>query len=75
MFLSLPQIFPQNHTKKLAWYDKSKIPDLALFQKAGGSAVKNRLAKMETQVRSLGQEDSLEKEMSIYSSILAWEIP
>ena len=26
-------------------------------------------------VRSLGQEDPLEKEMAIRSSILAWEIP
>ena len=29
----------------------------------------------ETQVRSLGWEDSLEKGMAIHSSILAWEIP
>ena len=29
----------------------------------------------EMQVRFLGQEDSLEKEMATYSSILAWEIP
>ena len=29
----------------------------------------------ETQVQSLGQEDPLEEEMGIYSSILAWEIP
>ena len=29
----------------------------------------------ETQVRSLSQEDPLEKEMSIHSSILAWEVP
>ena len=29
----------------------------------------------ETQVRSLGWEDSLEKEMATYSNILAWEIP
>ena len=29
----------------------------------------------ERQVRSLGQEDPLEKEMSTRSSILAWEIP
>ena len=28
----------------------------------------------ETQVRSLGQEDPLEKEMATYCSILAWEI-
>ena len=29
----------------------------------------------ETQVRSLGQEDPLEKEMAIHSSTLAWKIP
>ena len=29
----------------------------------------------ETQVRSLGQEDPLEKEMTTHFSILAWEIP
>ena len=29
----------------------------------------------ELQVQSLSQEGALEKEMLIYSSILAWEIP
>ena len=29
----------------------------------------------ETQVRCLGWEDPLEKEMATYSSILAWRIP
>jgi len=29
----------------------------------------------ETQVRSLGWEDSLEEGMATHSSILAWEIP
>ena len=29
----------------------------------------------ETQVPSLGWEDSLEKEIAMYSIILAWEIP
>ena len=29
----------------------------------------------ETQVRSLGGEDPLEKELATHSSILAWEIP
>ena len=29
----------------------------------------------ETQVHSLGQEDSLEEGMAIHSSILAWRIP
>ena len=40
-----------------------------------GSVVKKLPTKQETQVRSLGQEDPLEKEMVIHSSILAWEIP
>ena len=29
----------------------------------------------ETWIRSLGQEDPLEKEMATHSSILAWRIP
>ena len=29
----------------------------------------------ETQVQTLGQEDSQDKEMATHSSILAWEIP
>ena len=37
--------------------------------------VKNLPAMWETQVRSLGQEDPLEKGMAIHSSILAWKIP
>ena len=37
--------------------------------------VKNVPAMQETQVRPLGQEDSLEKEMATHSSILAWKIP
>ena len=37
--------------------------------------VKNPPAMQETQVRSLGWEDTLEKEMATESSILAREIP
>ena len=37
--------------------------------------VKNLPAMQGTQVRSLGQEDPLEKEMAIHSSILASKIP
>ena len=40
----------------------------------GGSVVKNPPAKQETRVRSLGQEDPLEEEMTTHSRILAWEI-
>ena len=37
--------------------------------------VKRLPAMRETWVRSLGQEDPLEKEMAIHSSTLAWKIP
>ena len=37
--------------------------------------VKNLPARQETWVQFLGREDSLEKEMAIHSSILAWKIP
>ena len=37
--------------------------------------VKNLSASRETPVQSLGGEDSLEKQMTIHSSILAWRIP
>ena len=37
--------------------------------------VKNLPTVQETQVRSLGQEDPLEKEMAAHSSTLAWKIP
>ena len=37
--------------------------------------VKHLPAMRETLVRFLGQEDSLEKEMAIHSSTLAWKIP
>ena len=37
--------------------------------------VKNLHAMQETWVRSLGQEDSLEKEVATHSSILAWGNP
>ena len=38
-------------------------------------SVKNPPAMQEMQVRSLSQEDLLEKEMATHSSILAWESP
>ena len=42
---------------------------------AAAAVVKNLPAMQETQVRPLGQEDSLEKGMTTHSSILAWRIP
>ena len=37
--------------------------------------VKNLPAMQETQVRSLGQEEPLEKEVATHSGLLAWKIP
>ena len=37
--------------------------------------VSNLPATQETQVRSLGGEDPVEKEIAIHSSILAWKTP
>ena len=40
----------------------------------GGSVVKNPSTNAGDVIQSLGSEDPLEKEMTTYSSILAWEI-
>ena len=40
-----------------------------------GSVVKNPPAVQETRVQSLVWEDSLEEEMAVHSSVLAWRIP
>ena len=57
----------------------SLLPPCALFPTCGASLeaqmVKNLPAMRETWVRSLGQEDLLEKGMATHSSIPAWEIP
>ena len=37
--------------------------------------VKHLPAMLETQIQSLGQEDSLEKEVATHSSVLAWKNP
>ena len=51
-----------------AAYDGSRASLLA-------EMVKNPPAMQETQFRSLGQEDLLEKGVDTHSSILAWRIP
>ena len=59
-----------------AWRSFPRFSHLTPFP--DGSAGKNPSAIHETQgtqVQSLGQEDPLEEEMTIHSSILAWRIP
>ena len=48
----------------------------AYYQASLVTQMVKRLPTMrEIRVRSLGQEDPLEKEMATYSSALAWKIP
>ena len=57
------------------------IPTISLILDAGAKAQKGHVIRLkrlptmrETWVRSLGWEDSLEKEMATHSSTLAWKI-
>ena len=74
-FLTLKDGRPQDHSliPLNAFYINTILSSL------GASLVAQRVKRLpamrETQVRSLGQEDSLEEEMATHSSILAWEIP
>ena len=58
---------------------RAEVFALFLYPKKVASLVAQRLKRLppmrETWVRSLGREDTLEKEMAIHSSILAWRIP
>ena len=58
---------------------KACSPDSIALSVFGASlvaqTVKRLYAMRETRVRSLGQEDPLEKEMATHSSTLAWNSP
>ena len=77
---------PSSRTAPLSPWQKSLPQDWMLlptppawFLPSATSLVAQRLKHLppmrETQVRSLGREDSLEKEMVTHSGILAWKIP
>ena len=60
------------------WVGKQNLvyPYNVILGFPGGSVGKKIcLPMLKTWVQSLGQEDSLEKEMASHPSILAWEIP
>ena len=63
----------QSFVDKIVWGSQSEALVLSIIT-PGSSVVKNLPAKQETQVQSLGGEDSLEKEMATHSSVLAWKI-
>ena len=51
------------------------VPSSPIEGFPGGSEVKVSASNAGDQVRSLGWEDPLEKEMAPHSNILAWRIP
>ena len=57
---------------RFSLYALALLPDSASLV---AQTVKNLPAMQETRVRSLGQEDPLEKGMATHSSVLAWRIP
>ena len=59
------------HVKYLIIYKVPLQPSLASLV---AQRLKRPPALRETQIRSLGREDPLEKEMVTHSSILAWRI-
>ena len=61
-------IFIQPLNIKLSYYTNPRTSLVAQM-------VKHLSTMWEIQVRSLGREDPLEKEMAIHSSTIAWKIP
>ena len=57
------------------WQSLKREPSMELRASLVAQTVKNILAMQETWVRSLGQEDPLEKGAATHSSILAPRIP
>ena len=68
VFIS-PEYMPMSRTAMLYGYSMCNLGFLV------AQRVKRLPAMRETWVRSLGQEDPLEKELAPHSSTLAWKIP
>ena len=65
----------EKHKTGLGWKRRNQNKDRFIVDSAETRLVKNLPAMQETRVRSLGQEDPLEKEMATHTSTLAWRIP
>ena len=64
----------QGILKSLLQHHSSK-PSVLQYSSIFAQSVNYLPAMQKTQVQFLGQEDPLEKEMAIHSSILAWRTP
>ena len=65
---------PKESLQAQRWHQLVKVT-FDLFHSAGGSVARILLPKQEMQVRPLGWEEPLEKEMETHTSVLAWEVP
>ena len=70
-----PSRIPQQEAVSLLWAAILYVHPLCLRASLVVQMIKNLPAVRETWVRSLGQEDHLEKGMATHSHILAWRIP
>ena len=65
---------PGRESKMISQWNKG-VTKGAMWASLVAQMVKHLPAMRETQVRFLGWEDPLEKEMATHSSVLAWKIP
>ena len=61
--------------RREAWTPRLLITSTLSWTSLVAQMVKRLSTMWETQVRALGWEDPLEKEMAIHSSTIAWTIP
>ena len=73
--LSHPYMTTGKNTALTRWTFVGKVMSLLFNTLSRFIMLKCLPAMWETWVRSLGQEDPLEKEMATHSSIVAWRIP
>ena len=73
--LFMVQVSHLFRTNQSYGFSSSHIYCLSPHYSLVAQMVKRLPATWETQVRSLGQEDPLEKEMATHSNTLAWKIP
>ena len=72
----MPLISVDHHPEVLVLFPSPPLPVSYLYWASlVAQMVKRPPTMRETQVRSLGREDSLEKEIATHASVLAWKIP
>ena len=63
-----------SRVRRIPWR-RVRLPTPLFMGFLVSQTIKNLPAMWKTRVRSLGREDTLEKEVATHSSILAWRIP